>query len=199
MLNADPLQHALRVVLRTALCAAALLLSPLSSASGTLSFSGVLAHQTCSVTASGAASGEGHAITLDFGDVPIAELLPPGIWVTAYGKNFTLRVSCPPYHHPMQVQAAFSPQSGSGLDHDEPSLLRLDSRSTARGIGIAIWNPSTAEPLDLSATPSLYGLFALEGDERVAPINVAALYTLTTGSASPGSGSAALPFMLNYE
>lgn len=178
----------------------ALLLWPLEAAThGMIAFSGVLRTQACVVSASGAASGTGDSIVLNFESVPISELQPPGTWLPAYGKNFTLLITCPGAYAHTLVRTTFMAGGGSGLDPDAPSLLKLDDMSTASGVGIALWDPRAAVPLDLSTNPVLNGLFSVIGDQHIAIINVAAIYSRTAAAPAKGTASAALPFMLSYE
>lgn len=169
-------------------------------ATGALQLSGTLSTQTCSVAAAGAATGSGGSITLDFERVPIAELQPFDIWVPSHGKNFTLIITCTGLPNPnTQARANFYPASGSGLDPNDSRLLKLDAQSTARGVGVALWDPNAATPLNLSENPPLFGLFSAVGANHVATISIAALYARTSANTSGGTANAALPFLLSYE
>jgi major type 1 subunit fimbrin (pilin) len=175
---------------------------PLGSQASTaiINFEGELVNASCRVEAVGEASGEGLHMAIDFGTVAFADLRPPATWVPGHGKNFILRITCPGAMPGItRAKVTLEAASGSGLDLDEPSLLALSADSQARGAGIGLWSPADAIALDLSTRPVLSGLFSRIGDESIAKIVLAALYSRTSALAVGGSANAALPVTLSYE
>lgn len=176
------------------------LATPVQANTGMVSFNAIITAPTCTVAATGAATGSGSDIRLDFGDVPITQLQPGSTWVS-HGRDFVLVVTCPgPMNGFTRVRATFTAASGgSGVDPDDPRLLRLTADSIASGVAVGIWQTGTPTPLDLSTNPSLTGNFALSGGDSVASIRTSAIYSRTPGTPRAGSARATLPFTLTYE
>lgn len=170
------------------------------ASTGVINFHGELTTASCRVTAHGQASGEGMDMAIDFGTVAFADLRPPGTWVPGHGRNFILVITCPGEMPGItRARVTFEAADGSGLDPDEPSLLALSADSVARGAGIGLWRPVEGTQMNLSTRPMLSGLFTRVGDESIAKIVVAALYSRTSARALGGSANAALSIGLSYE
>jgi type 1 fimbria pilin len=167
---------------------------------GIVSFNATITAPTCTIAATGAATGSGNNISLNFGDLPITLLQPGNIW-GSHGRDFILVVTCPgPMTGFTRARATFTATSGgSGIDPEDPRLLRLTTESTASGVAVGIWPSSAGAPLDLSTNPSLIGNFALSGGNAVASIRTSAIYSRTSGIPRAGSAKATLPFTLTYE
>jgi major type 1 subunit fimbrin (pilin) len=170
------------------------------ASTGVVNFQGELTTASCRITATGQASGADMHMTVDFGTVAFADLRPPGTWVPGHGRNFILMIICPGEMPGItRAKVTFEAADGSGLDPDDPSLLALSADSLARGAGIGLWRPVEGTQMNLGARPTLSGLFTRAGDESIAKIVVAALYSRTSARALGGSANAALPIELSYE
>jgi type 1 fimbria pilin len=167
---------------------------------GIVNFNATITAPTCTVAATGAATGSGNNISLNFGDSPITPLQPGPIW-GSHGRDFILMVTCPgPMTGFTRARAPFTATSGgSGIDPEDPRLLRLTSESTASGVAVGVQPSSAGAPLDLSSNPSLIGHFALSGGNAVASIPTSAIYSRTSGIPRAGSAKATLPFTLTSE
>jgi type 1 fimbria pilin len=176
-------------------------IAPTQANTGTMSFNATIQVPSCTVAATGSATGSGNNIRVNFGDVPMTQLQPGNTWVVSHGRVFRLLVTCPGAMTGfMRARSTFTAASGgSGTDLDDPRLLRLTAGSTARGVAVGIWQSGAGAPLDLSTNPSLTGDFSQSGGNAIAEIRLSTLYSRTSGAPRAGSALAALPFTLTYE
>lgn len=167
---------------------------------GIIGFDGNITSPTCTVAGTGAASGSGTGITLNFGDLRMSDLQSADTWSAAVGRAFNLVVTCPGNMSGYSTaRATLTPAAGSGVDPNDSRLLRLTSGSVARGVAVGLWSSTTSGPLNLSTNPSLTGPFVVTGASGIATINVNAIYSRTAAVPVAGTASATLPFSLTYE
>jgi major type 1 subunit fimbrin (pilin) len=167
---------------------------------GLIAFDGNVTSPTCTVAGTGAASGSGSGITLNFGDIRITDLQSADTWSAAVGKAFNLVVTCPGNMSGYRTaRATLTPAAGSGVDPNDGRLLRLTSGSVAKGVAVGLWSSTTSGPLNLSSNPDLIGPFVVTGANGIATISVNAIYSRTAATPVAGTALATLPFSLTYE
>lgn len=167
---------------------------------GGVGFDGNITTPSCTVAATGAASGSGAGISLDFGELRMGDLQAADVWSAAAGKAFNLVVTCPGNMAGYRIaRATFTAAGGSGTDPTDSRLLGLSSASVARGVAVGLWASTTGGPLDLSSNPSLTGPFIVTDANGVATIGVNAIYSRTAPTVVAGTAAATLPFALTYE
>ncbi|WP_109846858.1 fimbrial protein [Pseudomonas aeruginosa] len=180
------------------------------AADGVINFTGSIVAASCSMsggagTAVGGAAGNQN-IDVDLGKVSIDSLGGVAGGSIAGGNNISLKLDCGQTGTGLTaVKVKFDPASGSGIDLDNPSLLKVTG--TATGVGIGIYN-STGKLLNLSANESIdTPLVATPGKDKdgkdittySADLNLRAAY-VKAGSTAPKAGTAngTLPFTITY-
>ncbi|MFY9962223.1 fimbrial protein [Pseudomonas sp.] len=174
-------------------------LPPVQGGSGTITFTGVINNDACSVDGANA----DRVISVDMGNVSIKDMgtaeSPSSGRVT--GKDFNLNVNC---NMGTKVSMIFDAASGgSGLVTGQKVLALTKGSGTAANVGIALLD-SNGALIDLSskATAMIQSDMQSTGDAGGdAILNFSAAYVTTgaAGTATAGRGDATLPFILQYE
>ncbi|AZC51709.1 hypothetical protein C4K35_4130 [Pseudomonas chlororaphis subsp. piscium] len=168
------------------------------AADGTISFNGELIAASCTVTGGAGATGSDGKVTVDMGKVSMDSLGTSGSVGVATQVN--LKVDCASGSETLKtVKVRFDPQSGSGVDDSNPSLLKLSGEKAAKGVAIAIID-GDGKTLNLSGNDTISGELVVTEGAATADLNMRASY-VKNGSSEPaaGTGSATLPFTLTYE
>lgn len=170
--------------------------------SGTINFTGSLNAATCTVAPGAGAGGSGQNIDVAMGNVALADLSTGSGSDFATTASFSIKIDCASGMTGLNtVKMAFDPRSGSGVDAEDPRLLRLTgtgNAGNATGVGIALIN-SANTVLNLNAAAAIASPLSVTGDAAIADLSMRAAYVATNATPTAGSANATLPFTLTYE
>ncbi|MEX0444819.1 fimbrial protein [Xenorhabdus sp. SGI246] len=149
---------------------------------GEVKFQGDIIESTCNASSDPVKMGTYHT----------SEIKAKETKVTGSEKNFKIKLTeCPVTAVPLSMEVTFS---GSTKDTKDSTLLALDSSSTAKGIGIGIYD-AKGMPISLSSTYS----FPNKINNAVMEIPLQAAYVSNGVTAEAGTANATLKFEINYK
>lgn len=162
---------------------------------GSIEFVGSVDNDTCKLTsANGSANG---VINVNLGSVSaddVGEVASPNFTSSGSSSGLQLDISCKTAGKVTLSFAALPSNLVSGN-----SILKVNSGSTAKGVGIAVYPTGSTTALDLS-TGKLLDAHAIAADGSY-KVSFDAAYVKTSSGATitAGSANASLPFVLAYE
>ncbi|KPM66686.1 MULTISPECIES: fimbrial protein [Pseudomonas] len=172
------------------------------AADGTVNFTGEIVASSCSIkagagTSVGGAAGD-QVIDVNLGKVSSSSLGGIAGGGIVAGQAVNLNLDCGKAATDLTaVKMQFDPNSGSGIDPKNPSLLR--TVGTATGVSIGIYNTAN-KLLNLSSNDSIRGV--LSGDATAGyqtRLSLRAGYVANGYTIKPGTANGTLPFTLTYE
>ncbi len=174
------------------------------AADGTINFTGEIIGASCSITGgagtSVGGSAQARAIDLDLGKVSTNSLVGAGGGIVG-GKGINLNLDCGGTAAGLKsVKLQFDPNSGSGIDSKNGSLLKTTGTATGVGIGLydgnnKLLNLSANETIDGALVPTTEG----QNTTYTAKLNLRAGYVANGAEVAAGTANGTLPFTLSYE
>ncbi|SHM78270.1 Pilin (type 1 fimbria component protein) [Pseudomonas asturiensis] len=167
---------------------------------GTLIFNGTLTNISCDVApGTGVSPGSNPGeINVDMGNVSFSDigLSSDTKYETATPIQLLVNCSAGADQYNM-VKMRFTARNGSGLDNNDPKLLR--TTGAADGVGIGLLNASSVL-MDLSGTETIdTSLVKDSAGGATAEINFGAVYVLNGTPTNPGNADGFMPFVMDYE
>ncbi|MFJ3469484.1 fimbrial protein [Pseudomonas sp. NPDC090201] len=165
---------------------------------GKLMFKGTLTATTCEVLP-GAGTGGGAAgeINVDLGNVSFRDIGTFAQGNLSTKEDIQLLVTCNGGGQPDSVKMRLVASQGSGLDLQEPKLLRTSG--DAKGVGIGLIN-SNSQLMSLNGNETIDADFVPDGlGNSTATLDFAAVYVLNNVNTVPGSADGYLPFVMDYQ
>lgn len=171
--------------------------TPIKGGSGTISFSGIINNDACTVDGADA----DRVISVDMGNIAIKDMGTSDAPSSgrAAGNGFNLNVNC---NLGTKVSMVFDPtiKGGTGIVNGKGVLALKSGSDTAKNVGIALFD-STGAKIDLSTktTSVIQSNMSGTGVGGDAALSFKAAYVTTGADATAGKGDATLPFILQYE
>ncbi|MBI6855299.1 type 1 fimbrial protein [Pseudomonas cichorii] len=167
---------------------------------GKLIFNGTLTNISCDVApGTGVSPGTNPGeINVDLGNVSFSDigLSSESKLETAMPIQLLVNCSAGADQYNM-VKMRFTARNGSGLDNNDPKLLR--TTGAADGVGIGLLNASNVL-MDLSGNETIDNTLVKDGaGGATAEINFGAVYVLNGTPTNPGNADGFMPFVLDYE
>ncbi|MCV4262770.1 fimbrial protein [Pseudomonas capsici] len=167
---------------------------------GKLIFNGTLTNISCDVApGTGVSPGSNPGeINVDLGNVSFSDigLSSESKLETAMPIQLLVNCSAGADQYNM-VKMRFTARNGSGLDNNDPKLLR--TTGAADGVGIGLLNASNVL-MDLSGNETIDNTLIKDGaGGATAEINFGAVYVLNGTPTNPGNADGFMPFVLDYE
>ncbi|MCV4282823.1 fimbrial protein [Pseudomonas capsici] len=167
---------------------------------GKLIFNGTLTNISCDVApGTGVSPGTNPGeINVDLGNVSFSDigLSSESKLETAMPIQLLVNCSAGADQYNM-VKMRFTARNGSGLDNNDPKLLR--TTGAADGVGIGLLNASNVL-MDLSGNETIDNTLIKDGaGGATAEINFGAVYVLNGTPTNPGNADGFMPFVLDYE
>ncbi|KAA5837691.1 type 1 fimbrial protein [Pseudomonas chlororaphis] len=177
------------------------------AADGTIDFKGEIIAASCAITGgTGTSVGGGkgsQTISVDLGKVSTDSLTGnAGGSTIVGGKSINLNLDCGGTANGLKtVRMQFDPNSGSGIDSKNNSLLKITAGG-AKGVGIGIFNGSNTL-VNIAANETISGDLVKVGEAGketyTAKLDLRAGYVANGDVITPGSANGQLPFTLTYE
>lgn len=170
--------------------------TPVKAGNGTISFTGIINNDACSVENAGLHK----TISVAMGEVSIKDMgtdsAPKGSGKMS-AENFDMKISC---NAGTKVSMIFQPTTGAGtgLWPGTKVLKLVDGMGAAKNIGIALMN-SNGEQIDLSSPTAAKIENTLQDGSASLKFSAAYVTVGDVKSAVAGRGDAILPFTLQYE
>ncbi|TKK37750.1 type 1 fimbrial protein [Pseudomonas fluorescens] len=175
------------------------------AADGTINFTGEITAASCKIdggagTSVGGGAGN-QAIDVGLGKVSSDSLAGSAGGGVVVGRSINLNLDCGGTAEGLKsVTLQFDPNSGSGVDSKNGSLLK--TTGTAAGVGIGIYDLNN-KLLNLSANEGIDGALEKVGDgpdtKYTAKLSLRAGYVANGDAISAGTANGTLPFTLTYE
>ncbi|MBC3954656.1 MULTISPECIES: fimbrial protein [Pseudomonas] len=167
---------------------------------GKLIFNGTLTNISCDVApGTGVSPGSNPGeINVDMGNVSFSDIgvSQDAKYETAMPIQLLVNCSAGADQYNM-VKMRFTARNGSGLDNNDPKLLR--TTGAADGVGIGLLNASNVL-MDLSGTETIdTSLVKDNAGGATAEINFGAVYVLNGTPTNPGNADGFMPFVMDYE
>ncbi|AZE51224.1 Fimbrial protein precursor [Pseudomonas chlororaphis] len=178
------------------------------AADGTIDFKGEIIAASCSITGGAGTSVGGNkgsqTIDVNLGKVSTDSLAGTagGGAAIVGGKSINLNLDCGGTANGLKsVRMQFDPNSGSGIDSKNNSLLKL-TPGGATGVGIGIFNGSN-NLVNIAANETISGDLVATGEgentKYTAKLDLRAGYVANGDTVKPGAANGQLPFTLTYE
>ncbi|KTB67135.1 fimbrial protein [Pseudomonas allii] len=170
--------------------------APTKAGSGTISFTGSINNDACSVEG----IGLNKTISINMGEVSIKDMgtatAPKGSG-TLSAENFDMKISC---NAGTKVAMIFEPTkgAGSGIVAGTKVLKLIDGLGAAKNVGIALLD-SNGALIDLSSPTTAKIENTLQDSNTTLKFSAAYVTTADAATAVAGRGDATLPFTLQYE
>lgn len=170
--------------------------APTKAGSGTISFTGSINNDACSVEG----AGLNKTISINMGEVSIKDMgtatAPKGSG-TLSAENFDMKISC---NAGTKVAMIFEPTkgAGSGIVAGTKVLKLIDGLGSAKNVGIALLDANGAL-IDLSSPTTAKIENTLQDSNTTLKFSAAYVTTADIASVVAGRGDATLPFTLQYE
>lgn len=189
----------MKKVLLFALSTAVVAASGVAQAStGNIKFTGAVNSSSCVVSPGAGSSGAAGDIAVMMGTVSLNDLSTSTGTDFGGAANIGLDIQCDSGMTSLStLHVRFDPLSGSGIDSDDPRLLKLDANG-AKGVGIAIIN-GDHEVINLSDNQVIDAPLEIDGDKATANLSMRAAYVLTGVAAEAGPANASMPFTVTYD
>ncbi|WP_053269959.1 fimbrial protein [Pseudomonas chlororaphis] len=175
------------------------------AADGTINFTGEIVAASCKIDGGAGTSVGGDKgnqnIDISLGKVSVDSLSSTGAGGIVGGKGINLNLDCGNSAAKLKtVKLQFDPNSGSGIDSKNLSLLKVTGG--AEGVGIGIYNGSN-QLLNLAANETIDGALSTSGEgadvKQTAKLNLRAGYVANGAPVKAGPANGTLPFTLTYE
>ncbi|QLL12624.1 fimbrial protein [Pseudomonas chlororaphis] len=175
------------------------------AADGTINFTGEIIAASCAITGGAGTSVGGNkggqTIDIGLGKVSSDSLTGTAAGGIVGGKSINLNLDCGGTAAGLKsVKLQFDPNSGSGVDSKNVSLLKVTGG--AEGVGIGLYNSSN-KLVNLGANETIDGALVstTEGQNTTytANLNLRAGYVANGAPIKAGSANGTLPFTLTYE
>lgn len=167
---------------------------------GKLIFNGTLTNISCDVApGTGVSPGTNPGeINVDLGNVSFSDIGLSSETKLETATPIQLLVNCSAGADQYNmVKMRFTARNGSGLDNNDPKLLR--TTGAADGVGIGLLNASNVL-MDLSGNETIDNTLVKDGaGGATAEINFGAVYVLNGTPTNPGNADGFMPFVLDYE
>ncbi|RMQ44495.1 Fimbrial protein [Pseudomonas cichorii] len=167
---------------------------------GKLIFNGTLTNISCDVApGTGVSPGNNPGeINVDLGNVSFSDIGLSSETKLETAMPIQLLVNCSAgVDQYNMVKMRFTARNGSGLDNNDPKLLR--TTGAADGVGIGLLNASNVL-MDLSGNETIDNTLVKDGvGGATAEINFGAVYVLNGTPTNPGNADGFMPFVLDYE
>ncbi|MFJ4141394.1 fimbrial protein [Pseudomonas sp. NPDC089734] len=167
---------------------------------GKLIFNGTLTNISCDVApGTGVSPGTNPGeISVDLGNVSFSDIGLSSETKLETATPIQLLVNCSAGADQYNmVKMRFTARNGSGLDNNDPKLLR--TTGAADGVGIGLLNASNVL-MDLSGNETIDNTLVKDGaGGATAEINFGAVYVLNGTPTNPGNADGFMPFVLDYE
>ncbi|SDZ28610.1 fimbrial protein [Pseudomonas sp. NFIX28] len=170
--------------------------APTKAGTGTISFSGVINNDACSVEGADLQK----TISVAMGEVSIKDMgtatAPIGTGKLS-AENFEMKVNC---NAGTKVSMIFEPSrgAGSGVFPGTKVLKLIDGYGAAKNIGIALLD-SNGALIDLSSPTTAKIVNSLQDSNASLKFSAAYVTTGAKETVVAGRGDATLPFTLQYE
>jgi major type 1 subunit fimbrin (pilin) len=161
------------------------------AANGSIEFKGSINNDACTVTT----AGSGNAIIeVPMGTVSIEDVgtAAAPIIVGSSSSDVGMDVTCKSAGKVTMTFAAPAANLQQGN-----TVLNLNTGSTAKGVGIAVYQTGSTAPLNLLNGKMIDGTEVASGETLRASFSAA--YVAGTGAKTAGTANASLPFVLSYE
>ncbi|MGE7959002.1 fimbrial protein [Pseudomonas sp. NPDC089530] len=175
------------------------------AADGTINFTGEIIAASCAITG-GAGTTVGGSAGAQSIDIGLGKVSSDSLGSTAGGgivggKSINLNLDCGGTAAGLtSVKLQFDPNSGSGVDSKNGSLLK--TTGTATGVGIGLYDGSN-KLLNLAANETISGALEKTGEAETtkytAKLNLRAGYVANGATIAAGTANGTLPFTLTYE
>lgn len=175
------------------------------AADGTINFTGEIIAASCAITGgagtSVGGSKGGQTIDIGLGKVSSDSLAGTAGGGIVGGKSINLNLDCGNTAAGLtSVKLQFDPNSGSGVDSKNGSLLK--TTGTATGVGIGLYDGNN-KLVNLAANETIGGALVKAGEGEstnyTANLNLRAGYVANGALIAPGTANGTLPFTLSYE
>jgi type 1 fimbria pilin len=165
---------------------------------GKLMFKGTLTSTTCDVLpGAGTGGGANGEINVDLGNVSFRDIGNFSQANLSTKEDIQLLVTCNGGGQPDSVTMRLLASQGSGLDLQDPRLLRTSG--DAKGVGIGLIN-SSSQLMSLNGNETLNADFVPDGlGNSTATLDFAAVYVLNNVNTVPGAADGYLPFVMDYQ
>ncbi|SFQ66443.1 Pilin (type 1 fimbria component protein) [Pseudomonas sp. NFPP07] len=175
------------------------------AADGTINFTGDIVAASCTIAAGSGTNVGGSKgnqnIDINLGKVSSDSLKGSAGGGIVGGKGINLNLDCGGTAEGLKsVKLQFDPSSGSGIDSNNVSLLKVTGG--AEGVGIGLYNSSNKlvnlganETIDGALVPTTVG----ETTTYSANLNMRAGYVANGATIKAGPANGTLPFTLTYE
>ncbi|WP_411384409.1 fimbrial protein [Pseudomonas sp. L7] len=190
------------LMLASAACAIS---STAMAADGTINFTGEIVAASC-VASAGAGSTVGggpgkQIVDVNLGKVSMDAINGAGEGNIAAGTAINLNLDCGNTAAGLTtIKFGFDPMSGSGVDPNNNSLLKITG--TAEGVGIGMFDDSN-KLLNMSGNEQYSAPLIVEGEgseaKYSANMRLRASYVGNGAKLKPGTANGTLPFTLTYE
>ncbi|CAI8982921.1 major type 1 subunit fimbrin (pilin) [Pseudomonas chlororaphis] len=175
------------------------------AADGTINFTGEIIAASCKIDGGAGTSVGGEKgnqnIDVSLGKISADSLGSTSSGSIVGGKGINLSLDCGNSADKLKtVKLQFDPNSGSGIDSKNLSLLKVTGG--AEGVGIGIYDGSN-KLLNLAANETIDGALSTTGTgadaKTTAKLNLRAGYVKNGAEIKPGAANGTLPFTLTYE
>lgn len=173
-------------IIAAALVASAVMSASAMAADGSVTFNGSITDETCEVT------GGSDALTVDMGVAGSNSF--DGKGSTSLAKPFVIQLTnCPAAWTatPKDVRVNFD----GDIDNGDSGVLKLDSASDAKNVGIQIKDANNAV-VNMQEDSSTY---TLTGGSTVNKLRFTARYIATADTVGAGTANAVTQFSINYK
>ncbi|EMB4325089.1 fimbrial protein [Pluralibacter gergoviae] len=173
-------------IIAAALVASAVMSASAMASDGTVTFNGSITDETCEVTSNS------KALTVDMGVAGSNSFSGKGS--TSLAKPFVIELTnCPAAWTatPKDVRVNFD----GDIDNGDSSILKLDSASDAKNVGIQIRDASN-NVVNMQEDSSTY---TVTGGPTVNKLRFTARYIATAASVGAGTANAVTQFSINYK
>lgn len=165
--------------------------------SGSVEFTGNIVSDTCKISApNGSSNG---IINVNMGSVPsdeVGTVAAPNLAVSASADALTLTVTCKSDANVTMAFAALPSNVDTGGSNN---ILKLNTASSAKGVGIAVYPTGNKTALDLTAGKLMDALAVKANSPLQVQFDAAYVQLASSaGAVSPGTANASLPFVLSY-
>ncbi|MDD1015458.1 fimbrial protein [Pseudomonas rubra] len=169
---------------------------PTKAGSGTISFTGQINNDACSVQG----SDLNKSISVPLGNVSIKDMGTAAAPIgngTLSAENFDMKINC---NKGTKVSMIFQPKTGagSGLVEGTKVLRLIDGLGAAKNVGIALLDANGAL-IDLTSDATARVENTLQDGNTSLKFSAAYVTTGALDTVVAGRGDATLPFVLQYE
>ncbi|MDF3865407.1 fimbrial protein [Pseudomonas denitrificans (nom. rej.)] len=171
------------------------------AADGVINFTGEITAASCVASAGAGTSASGakgqQVVDVNLGKVSIDSLTGDAGLGLAGATAINLNLDCGNTAAGLNaVKFSFDPQSGSGIDAKNNSLLK--TMGSAEGVGIGLYD-ADSKLINLSANEGFVAPLAEDAGNYSATVSMRAAYVANGDAIVPGAANGTLPFTLTYE